>query len=106
MILIRQNMSENNWNHFKIVPQGHNNCQLSIVNCQFGEAAKFQFIGQLRKPKITVSYISYLISYISYCPAGDYRRLYCTVVTVSSSRRMVSFSSPRVTTQALPENAP
>ena len=38
-------MSENNWNHFKILPQGHNNCQLSIVNCQFGEAAKFQFIS-------------------------------------------------------------
>ena len=37
-------MSENNWNHFKIVPQGHNHCQLSIINCQFGEAAKFQFI--------------------------------------------------------------
>ena len=34
-------MSENNWNHFKIVPKGHNHCQLSIVNCQFGEAAKF-----------------------------------------------------------------
>ena len=44
MILKRQNMSENQWNHFKIVPQGHHNCQLSIVNCQFGEAAKFQFI--------------------------------------------------------------
>ena len=44
MIIKRQNMSENKWNHFKIVPQGHNNCQLSIVNCQFGEAAKFQFI--------------------------------------------------------------
>ena len=29
---------------FKIVPQGHHNCQLSIVNCQFGEAVKFQFI--------------------------------------------------------------
>ena len=28
---------------FKIVPEGHNNCQLSIVNCQFGEAAKQQF---------------------------------------------------------------
>ena len=37
-------MSENNWNYFKIVPKGHNNCQLSIVNCQFGEAAKFQFV--------------------------------------------------------------
>ena len=44
MIIKRQNMSENKWNHFKIVPQGHHNCQLSIVNCQFGEAAKFQFI--------------------------------------------------------------
>ena len=43
MIIKRKNMSENNWNHFKIVPKGHNNCQLSIVNCQFGEAAKFQF---------------------------------------------------------------
>ena len=49
MILKRQNMSENNWNHFKIVPQGHNNCQLSIVNCQFGEAAKFQFVSVLTK---------------------------------------------------------
>ena len=49
MILKRQNMSENKWNHFKIVPQGHNNCQLSIVNCQFGEAAKFQFIMRLRR---------------------------------------------------------
>ena len=49
MILKRQNMSENKWNYFKIVPQGHNNCQLSIVNCQFGEAAKFQFVWQLRK---------------------------------------------------------
>ena len=38
-----QNMSKNNWISFKIVPQGHNNFQLSIVNCQFGEAAKFQF---------------------------------------------------------------
>ena len=44
MILKRQNMSENNWNHFKIVPQGHHNCQLSIVNCQFGEAVKFRFV--------------------------------------------------------------
>ena len=44
MILKRQNMSENKWNHFKIVPKGHNNCQLSIVNCQFGEATKFPFI--------------------------------------------------------------
>ena len=49
MILKRQNMSENKWNHFKIVPQGHNHCQLSIVNCQFGEAAKFQFVRQLWK---------------------------------------------------------
>ena len=31
-------------NYFKIVPKGHNNCQLSIVNCQFGEVAKFQFM--------------------------------------------------------------
>ena len=30
MIIKRKNMSENNWNHFKIVPKGHNNCQLSI----------------------------------------------------------------------------
>ena len=30
-------------NYFKIVPKGHNNCQLSIANCQFGGAAKFQF---------------------------------------------------------------
>ena len=45
MIIKRQNMSENKWNHFKIVPQGHNNCQLSIVNCQFGEATKFQFVA-------------------------------------------------------------
>ena len=43
MIIKRQNMSENQWNHIKIVPQGHNHCQLSIVNCQFGEAAKFLF---------------------------------------------------------------
>ena len=49
MILKRQNLSENKGNHFKIVPQGHNNCQLSIVNCQFGEAAKFQFVRQLRQ---------------------------------------------------------
>ena len=49
MILNKQNMSEYNWNHFKIVPQGHNNCQLSIVNCQFGEAAKFQFLNLPRK---------------------------------------------------------
>ena len=50
MIIKRQNMSENNWNHFKIVPQGHHNCQLSIVNCQFGEAAKFQLLDPLSKP--------------------------------------------------------
>ena len=50
MIINRQNLSENNWNHFKILPQGHNNCQLSIVNCQFGEAAKFQFIVFLSEP--------------------------------------------------------
>ena len=49
MILKRKNMSENKWNHFKIVPQGHNHCQLSIVNCQFGEAAKFQFLSFPRK---------------------------------------------------------
>ena len=49
MIIKRQNMSENKWNHFKIVPQGHNNCQLSIVNCQFGEATKFQFVSVLTK---------------------------------------------------------
>ena len=49
MILNRQNLSENNWNHFKIVPLltqslSTVNCQLSIVNCQFGKAAKFQFV--------------------------------------------------------------
>ena len=42
MIEIRK-MSENNWNSFKIVAERHHNCQLSIVNCQFGEAAKFHF---------------------------------------------------------------
>ena len=52
MIIKRQNMSENNWNHFKIVPLltqslSTVNCQLSIVNSQFGEAAKFQFVGLL-----------------------------------------------------------
>ena len=26
--------------YFRIVPQGHNNCQFSIVNCQFGEAVQ------------------------------------------------------------------
>ena len=36
MILKRQNMSENNWNHFKIVPLLTQ--KLSTVNCQFGEA--------------------------------------------------------------------
>ena len=56
MILNRQNLSENNWNHFKIVPQGHNNCQLSIVNCQFGEAAKFQFAGLLRKSHMHIPF--------------------------------------------------
>ena len=35
-------MSENSWNHFKIVPLLTQ--KLSIVNCQFGEAVKFQFI--------------------------------------------------------------
>ena len=43
MILNRQNLSENNWNPFKIVPQGHNHCQLSIVNCQFGLCAEIRF---------------------------------------------------------------
>ena len=33
-----QKMSKNNWISFKIVPQGHHNCQLSIVNCQFGRS--------------------------------------------------------------------
>ena len=66
-------MSENNWNHFKIVPQGHHNCQLSIVNCQFGEAVKFQFFVSLRNggncnfnlreaAPYLISRISYLIS--------------------------------------------
>ena len=36
--------------HLKIVPEGHNNCQLSIVNCQFGEAAKQQFVTLLMDP--------------------------------------------------------
>ena len=39
MILKRQNMSENKWNPFKIVPLITQS--LSTVNCQFGEAAKF-----------------------------------------------------------------
>ena len=55
MILKRQNMSENKWNHFKIVRQGHNHCQLSIVNCQFGEAAKFQFFASLRYAGMYIS---------------------------------------------------
>ena len=42
MIIKRQNMSENKWNHFKIVPMLTQS--LSTVNCQFGEAGKFQFI--------------------------------------------------------------
>ena len=54
MIIKRRNMSENKWNHFKIVPLltqslSTVNCQLSIVNCQFGEAAKFQFVDLLRE---------------------------------------------------------
>ena len=54
MILKRQNMSENKWNHFKIVPLltqslSTVNCQLSIVNCQFGVAAKFRFFEELLK---------------------------------------------------------
>ena len=47
MILKRQNMSEHNWNHFKIVLLLTQS--LSTVNCQFGEAAKFQFHDQLIK---------------------------------------------------------
>ena len=49
MIFKRQNISENNWNHFKIVPlltPTIVNCQLSIVNCQFGEAAKWRTGGR------------------------------------------------------------
>ena len=42
-------MSENNWNSFKIVAERHHNCQLSIVNCQFGEAVKFQFVAFLNR---------------------------------------------------------
>ena len=78
MILKRQNMSENQWNHFKIVPQGHNNCQLSIVNCQFGEAAKFQFIepqndtGRVRKNDHT-----YLARCLSAGAAGRENCLLC-----------------------------
>ena len=49
MIEICKNV-QNNWNSFIIVPQGHNNCQLSIVNCQFGEAAKFQFVILANEP--------------------------------------------------------
>ena len=51
MILKRQNMSENNWNSFKIVAERHHNCQLSIVNCQFAEAVKFPFIRFLRNTR-------------------------------------------------------
>ena len=47
MILKRQNMSENQWNHFKIVPLLTQS--LSTVNCQFGEAAKFHFVYLLSK---------------------------------------------------------
>ena len=32
-----------------IILKGCHNCQLSTVNCQFGEAAKQQFICPLRK---------------------------------------------------------
>ena len=55
-------MSENNWNSFKIVAERHHNCQLSIVNCQFGEAGKFQFIGLLSYADMHI--ILYLVSYI------------------------------------------
>ena len=34
--------------YFEIVPKGHHNCQLSILNCQF---VKFQFTGKLRIDK-------------------------------------------------------
>ena len=47
MIIKRQNMSENQWNHFKIVPLLTQS--LSTVNCQFGEAAKFRFFEELLK---------------------------------------------------------
>ena len=70
-----QKMSKNNWNSFKIVPQGHHNCQLSIVNCQFGEAVKFQFVVPLRKtdPQYLIFCISYLISHILYLlSVGDF----------------------------------
>ena len=62
MILKRKNMSENKWNHFKIVPLLTQS--LSTVNCQFGEAAKFQFAGQLSEPDKHV--MAYLISHIVY----------------------------------------
>ena len=42
--------------YFKIVPEGHNNCQLSIVNCQFGEAAKQQFIFSPRTEKTPAAF--------------------------------------------------
>ena len=53
MILKRQNMSENKWNHFKIVPLLTQS--LSTVNCQFGEAAKFQFFDSLRYAGMYIS---------------------------------------------------
>ena len=34
---------------FLIILKGCRNCQLSIVNCQFGEAAEHQFNEQLSK---------------------------------------------------------
>ena len=73
MILKRQNMSENQWNHFKIVPLLTQS--LSTVNCQFGEAAKFPFIGSLWQTDMLLSFmrisakrhlILYLISHISF----------------------------------------
>ena len=65
---LKEKMSENNWNSFKIVAERHHNCQLSIVNCQFGEAVKFQFARRAgnRQIQYLVSYISYLISRILY----------------------------------------
>ena len=60
MILKRQNMSENNWIHFKIVPLLTQS--LSTVNCQFGEAAKFQFIDLPARPIQAVSHILCLLS--------------------------------------------
>ena len=67
MILKRQNMSENKWNHFKIVPQGHNHCQLSIVNCQFGEAVIFQFAAQLRETNL---FLCIIPSFFPLCKAA------------------------------------